>query len=81
VTVKDVKRVLIPLFEEDVELIETYFLAMRQHKSLTPTAAITETIHNGPRESIRVIQETALQTARYWLRQLVKQYLSSVNNH
>lgn len=80
-TVKDVKRGLIPLFEENVELIETYFLAMRQHKPLTPMPSITETIHNGSRDSIRVIQETALQTARHWLRQLVEQYLSSENNH
>jgi len=65
---------------DDIELMEASLFAMQQHKQPTEMPSVAETIHNGPRDSIEVIEETALQAARHWLRQLVKQYLSHIND-
>ena len=58
---------------EDVELVEA-FINAEQGQQLARTPSVAETIHNGCRDSIDAVQETALQTVRRWLLQLVEQY-------
>jgi len=65
---------------DDIELLEASLLAMQQNKQPADTPSVAETIHNGPRDSIDVIQETALHAARHWLHQLVERYISHTND-
>lgn len=58
---------------EDVGLVKA-FLNAEQGQQLGRTPSVAETIHNGCRDSIDAVQETALQTMRRWLLQLVEQY-------
>ena len=66
---------------KDIELIQSYLQAIREKKLSMSLPSTTETIHNGPRDSIEVIQETALQTAYRWVSQLVSQFSSTANNY
>jgi Zn-dependent M28 family amino/carboxypeptidase len=66
---------------KDVELMPSYLRAIREHKPSKSLPSITETIHNGPRDSIEVIQDTALQAVHQWLHQLVNKYTLYINDY
>jgi hypothetical protein len=58
--------------QEDIPLIAK--LAAGENLPDGRLPSVGETIHNGPRDSIEVIEETALQVVRNWLGDLVKRY-------
>jgi aminopeptidase YwaD len=57
---------------EDVALLLEAVPAMRQLRQAARLPAIAETIHNGPRDSITVIEETAMQAVLECVRAIVQ---------
>lgn len=58
---------------DDVSLIQSFVGAAGESpKGLMPS--IIETVHNGPRDSIEMIEESALQIVQNWLMQLLEFY-------
>jgi aminopeptidase YwaD len=60
---------------EDVALIQAWMDAPSDQR-LVPVPSVAETIHNGCRDAIDAVQESALQMVRHWLLQLIDQYSS-----
>jgi len=59
---------------DEVELFITAVDAMRNHQRPEVIPQVMETIHNGPRDSIGTVQESAMQTVLQWVQAILEHF-------
>lgn len=59
---------------DDVATLIEAVAAMRRRERPARRPRIVETFHNGPRDSIMVVEETAMQTVLQWVLEVVEQF-------
>ncbi len=59
---------------DEVELLITAVDAMRNHRRPEVIPKVMETIHNGPRDTIGTVQESAMQTVLQWVQAVLEHF-------
>jgi len=60
--------------DDDIPVLIDAVAAMRRHEQSAHMPAIMETMHNGPRDSIATIDETAMQSVLAWVAAAVRAF-------
>jgi Peptidase family M28 len=60
--------------KDEVELFITAMDTMRDHRPLEIIPKVVETFHNGPRDQIGTVQESAMQTVLRWVQAILEHF-------